>query len=312
MRQTQISAKVIADSYWKPYANVKGREDERIRGTTMLLRNVRMTHADFMTHRVFGRNARSSRAVPNKVLLREPIVEPIRWGANQKGMMAGDELSGWRFLLARATWLGMAQMTRVGVRVLNFAGLHKQWSNRPLEWFGCIDVLVTSTDWANFFALREHEAAQPEIQFLATQMRTALANSEPTLLGPGQWHMPYVENKIWGDGSQTFYYKPENRDFMRGYDIIDLEDAKKLSVARCARMTFKPFDGSDDLESEFARYDRLMVSQPVHASPAEHQFTPDTGRNRAGRWEWDNPELHGNLRGAIQLRKTIPNEWVPG
>ncbi len=267
-RNSGIELKTIRARYWRPI------------------------HSEVMTHRKFGRNARSSRAVPNKVLLREPIVEPLFYGSNRPGMSSGDELKGWRYLLARSVWLTLAHTCRGGVWLMNWAGLHKQWSNRPLEWFGSIDVLITATDWRNWEALRDHPAAAPEIRQLAIGITQALSRSTPQVLGPGEWHLPYVT-------------KAEMRDY-------DLETCQKLSVARCARLSYKPFDGSDMIEDEFARFDRLVGSRPVHASPAEHQATPDTfDMHETGKVLWDNADLHGNLRGWNQYRKMLPNECVP-
>lgn len=264
---------------------------------TFRCRYWRPVHAEVMTHRKFGRNARSSRAVPNNVLLREPIAEPLIYGSNRPGMSAGAELTGWRLFVARQTWLTMARITRLGVRILNRVGLHKQWSNRPLEWFGYIDVLITATDWQNWYALRDHDAAMPEIRMLARKMKHAISRSTPQILEPGEWHLPYIRPS-------------ELREF-------GLHDCKKLSVARCARLSYKPFDGTDTMEAEMARYNKLVVSTPVHASPAEHQATPDTCAwdlhvgTEEGRPIWDQPNLHGNLRGWVQYRKTLVNEWVP-
>lgn len=252
----------------------------------------RPIHSEVMTHRKFSRNARSSRAVPNRVLLREHIFEPLVWGANNPGMQSHSELTGWRKWLARTTWRTLARITRVGVRIMNFAGLHKQWSNRPLEWFGFIDVLITSTDWANWFALRDHAAAQPEIRHLAQQMKRAMDVSNPTLLKSGEWHLPYVT--------------PRERAEMA------LEDQIKLSVARCARISYTPFDGEGNLIAELRRYRRLIVDSPVHASPAEHQATPDERLRFEGEHMWAHPSEHGNLTGWRQYRKLLPNEWVSG
>ena len=276
------TAKIIADSI----------SPQGIRITTLHLRYWRPIHGEFMTHRVFGRNGRSSRAVPVKTLLSEPIVEPIEYGMNRPGMTAGEEMTGLRRFLARMIWRGMARMTRLGVRALHRLGAHKQWANRPLEWFGCIDVLVTSTDWANFFALRIDGAAQPEMRALAVAMKVAMRQSVPKPLRAGEWHLPYVTND-------------ERAEF-------DLATQLKLSTARCARLTYKPFDGAGDVVSEIARHDRLVVSQPVHASPAEHQATPDVvlldvADQPRG---WEKPQLHGNLRGWCQYRKMLPNEAV--
>lgn len=312
--------KIVADSI----------SPQGIRLTTFHLRYPRIIHAEFMTHRKFGRNARSSRAVPTSRLLVEELFVPEVWGSNKPGMQAGDELTGWRLLLAKIIWKGLARITKLGVRGLHFAGLHKAWANRPLEWFGWIDVLVTATEYQNFFYLRDDDAAQPEIQALAGAMKREMAKSMPILLRPGEWHLPYV-TPVWSyrtgeatvmdvhgtmacvppEGSHDGYryLLPDQSDWAP----IDLETAKKLSVARCARISYTPFDGNGDLGAEIERYNRLVVSRPVHASPAEHQATPDTLIDpRALVPEFANPDLHGNLFGWIQLRKTLPNEFVPG
>lgn len=255
----------------------------------------RPIHSEVMTHRKFGRNARSSRAVPTPKLLREPIVTPLVWGGNQSGMQSESELRGWRLLLAKVTWSALARITRVGVRVLYFAGLHKQWANRPLEWFGQIDVLITTSDLNNWFALRDHSAAQPEIRELARDMHYEIERSKPKTLALGEWHLPFVTD--------------EERSLMP----IDIQ--LQLSVARCARISYKPFDSSQiNITADLELYDKLLVQQPLHASPAEHQARPDYRHpaNKAGKHKWRDPHLHGNLTGWVQYRKTLPNEWVPG
>lgn len=79
-----ISAKVIAASARQGCPPI----------VTMELRYPRFIHAEFMTHRVFSRNASSSRAVPVKKMIQDVIDDPampVRWGANQPGMQdAGD------------------------------------------------------------------------------------------------------------------------------------------------------------------------------------------------------------------------------
>lgn len=250
---------------------------------TIHARYWRPIHSEVLTHRVFNRNGRSSRAVPVKRLLSEPIMEPLVYGMNQPGMSAGGDLTGWRLWAARAIWIGMAQMTRLGVRGLLAVGLHKQWANRPLEWAGCIDMLFTATDWRNFMALRIDDGAQPEIRALAEAMRDAMEASTPRFLDYGEWHLPYI--------------LPDERQALP----IDL--LRKISTARCARLSYAPFDGRADHASEVARHDRLVVSQPVHASPAEHIATP----RRPG----SGTPHKGNLRGWDQYRHMLPNESVP-
>ncbi|RWB95637.1 MAG: thymidylate synthase [Mesorhizobium sp.] len=290
-----------------------------IRLPTVQFRQPRMIHADFLTHRVFSRNGRSSRAVPVVTLLEEaknPYVP--RFLKNKPGMTATEEFSDEERALAEAVWRDMADYTRKGVERLNAIGVHKQWANRPLEWFGYIDVLVTSTEWNNYLALRDHEAAQPEIQQIAQAIRDALDASTPIVLQPGQWHLPYIEP----DDYRIVLDYLRNGVKINPTPERQLEILKKISAARCARLTIKPFDGDGSFEKELERYKNLIESRPVHASPVEHQATPDTGGvmvdaghgpdKRKNRWHWDNRELHGNFRGWIQNRKTVPNEWVPG
>lgn len=268
---------------------------EGIRLTTFHLRYWRAIHAELMTHRVFSRNARSSRAVPSKVLLTEPIFIP-QFGMNKPGMqsdiMAPPELQAkWA-----KEWAQLADICRDQVERWSEEKMHKQHANRPLEWFGWIDVLVTSTDWENFFALRISEYAQPEFDELARAMKGAMGSSVPQLLQPGQWHLPYVTT------DEAL--------------MMPLDQQKMISTARCARLSYAPFDGNANIEAEIERHDKLVISSPVHASPAEHQATPDTmvilmkGDKKEGR-RWENKRLHGNLRGWCQYRKTLPNEAIP-
>lgn len=271
--------KMIADSI----------SPEGIRITTMHLRYWRAIHAELMTHRVFSRNARSSRAVPSRVLLTEKIFIP-QFGMNQPGMqsdiIAPPELQAkWS-----SEWEELAEICRSYVARWSEEKMHKQHANRPLEWFGWIDVLVTATYWENFFTLRISEYAQPEFDELATEMRRVMLSSTPQLLQPGQWHLPYITEREqdgrWG-----------------------LEPLLKLSTARCARLSYEPFEaGKFDLNAEMDRHDKLVVSQPVHASPAEHQATPDHFLTAGRGGMWRQPKLHGNFHGWVQYRKTLANE----
>lgn len=302
-----ISAKIVADSV----------SPQGIRLTTMQLRYPKFIHGEFMTHRVFSRNASSSRAIPVERLIRDVLddpVVPVHWGANQRGMQASEEcsaliefsedtndgvggttafFSGDRTVmwdLARERAITMA-------RAFAAAGYHKQIVNRLLEPFCHINVVVTATEWSNFFALRCHPDAQPEMRLLAEAMRLAMATSEPRKLRPGEWHLPYCQ--------------PIK---LSSADPPD-DDAIKISVARCARVSYLTQDGRESSAEEDMRlYERLVGSQPIHASPVEHQATPDeqmyvnARSNYLGDLAWKRPHLHGNLRGWCQFRKTLPGE----
>lgn len=259
---------------------------DSVRLTAMHVRYPRMIHSEIMTHRVFTRNARSSRAVPVLTLAKEDIYIP-QFSKNQPGMQAGEELSIADQLAAREIWENMARQTISGVKLLADLGVHKQWANRPLEWFGWIDVLISSTWWENFYELRLDDGAQPEARHIAKLMYDAMDNSRPKPLQSGEWHLPYVTDK-------------ERL-------LLDLETQKKVSTARCARLSYRPFDGKADVEAEIERYNKLVVSRPVHASPAEHQATPDYKDEHTG---WAYEKCHGNFYGWVQHRKLLPNEAV--
>jgi len=303
-----ITAKIIADS----------TSPDNIRLTTMQLRYPRFIHAEFMTHRVFSRNASSSRAIPVERLIQDIIDDtamPIHWGKNQKGMQADEENHNLieypdhidRGLNNGRPWTAWGEARDRAVemaRAFDAAGYHKQIVNRLLEPFSHINVVVTSTDWANFFALRDHKDAQPEIQALAGAMRLGMGHSTPRPLNPGEWHLPYITEEDYHvvvgshrDGGST--------------------DLRKISAARCARVSYMTHDGKRPrVDADLKLYDQLMGGEIVHASPTEHQATPDdrgtTGPVIPGRplirTNWLNPRLHGNLEGWIQHRKLIPNE----
>jgi hypothetical protein len=266
----------------------------------------RAIHAEVMTHRCFSRNARSSRAVPVEKMLQEirndPFI-PRHWGKNQKGMQASEECNEpvdvWmadecQSMSREEAWKEARNLAVLMAEGFADAGYHKQLVNRLLEPFMWIDTLITSTDWANFFALRDHKDAEPHLRDLAQLAKEELFKwrGKGTLLQPGQWHLPYVTE-----------------------GAFDLETARKISAARCARISYAPFDGDSSIEKELARYDQLVTNWPVHASPVEHQATPDNFtegyEGPYGEWRvggFSNPNQHRNFRGWRQHRAMIPSE----
>lgn len=304
-KPTGISAKVIADSI-STYV-VRQQMVLGVRITTFQLRYPRFIHAELMTHRVFSRNASSSRAIPVLTMLREIITDPampIYWGANQSGMQAKSELSGiWRWLAIRV-WRAARYPAVIAAFIAYKIGLHKQIANRICEPWAHINVLVTATEYQNWFSLRMHADAQPEIRYLAEMMDLARHVSEPRRLNAGQWHLPYVRE--WEA------------------DYLSVEDAIKVSVARCARVSYLTHDAqTPEIEQDLKLYERLVGSIPLHASPAEHQGKPDVldavpqPFNDLTEWmrnrdNYDNPWLHGNFVGWVQYRKTLPSEFVAG
>ncbi|NIH77332.1 hypothetical protein FHV99_004584 [Ochrobactrum sp. P20RRXII] len=291
---------------------------------TIHARYPRIIHSELMTHRVFSRNARSSRAVPVKTMLEEvwrtPFV-PWHWGKNQSGMQAGEECNtrpevNWfheidpnddakGYELGKIeqsredTWIHARDAAHEVAEAYMKAGYHKQIANRLLEPFMFIDTLITSTSWANFLHLRDHKDAEPHIRDLAVLIKEAIAGANYESLEPGQWHLPYVPHWERADIVKAVTGKTWDQK----WDEADRLALAKISVARCARISYKPFDGDGSIERELERYERLVGSTPLHASPAEHQATPMRHRVPGS--------FNGNLgEGWIQFRKKLDGEYV--
>ena len=270
---------------------------------------------EFNTHRVFSRNARSSRAVPVKTMLNEVRTKPFvpwQWGKNQKGMQASEEcnevVNPMPFVTNAAydpyalpydmtreeAWRNAANHAVAAAEAYMTAGYHKQIANRLLEPFMWIDVLVTATEWSNFLWLRDHGDAEPHLRDLARLVGQAIEAAYVQELEPGEWHLPYIT-----DADRKEAYNGPSQS-------ISWNWLCRLSAARCARISYKPFDGDASYERELERYDSLVKSDRVHASPLEHPASPDR-MSPEGRWE--NPHLSGNFApGWVQYRKTVPGE----
>lgn len=289
-----ISVNIIADSI----------SPQGVRLTTFELEYPRYIHAEIMTHRVFSRNAQSSRAVPVNKSLEQTILSPIVWGENKSGMSSDKELSMDDQKMCAYYWHAAARTCQDFAERLAKIGLHKQWANRMLEWFSPIKVVVTATEWDNFFWLRiDPEAAQPEIVDLATQMKDRMDNSTPQLLQPGEWHLPYVATIRGVDGVLTYYVRSEG-----AADLIDLETAKKVSAGCCAAVSYR---NNPSIEKCLEIWDKLFSGPKPHLSPVEHQATPINYYTDSE--EWPKGVTHiirngdffsGNLRGWVQLRQT--------
>lgn len=264
-----ISAKIIADSI--------SSSGKRI--ITFVLRYPRFVHPENLTHRVLSRNSSSSRAIPVNKITEEVSCDPAwpeYFGAAQKGMQAEQEVS------KEDIEHFMNDLNRLRKEAILVASswknkIHKQTLNRYLEPWAHISVLCTATEWGNFFNLRAHKDAQPEIRILAVEMLKALVNSNPTPVKNGDWHMPFRDK-------MPVEYK----------DNIDAQ--LKICTARAARVSYLTFDGKIDPEKDFLLHDQLSSSG--HWSPFEH--CAQALENKL--------ERSGNFIGWKQYRKQFPQE----
>lgn len=299
-----IKAIIIADS-------ISAHTNQRI--TTFELEYPRFIHSELMTHRQFSRNAASSRAIPIDKMIEQvqnnPAM-PIHWGANQSGMQAQFELSHFNQILAKNTWLEARDVAVKFAKQLQALGLHKQIVNRVLEPFQTMKTLVTATNFDNFFNLRCHKDAQPEIKMLADKMYQAMQENIPNELQAGEWHLPYIELHFNEDTGVNDYYVHRNG----AYHKVDLDTAIKISCSCAAQVSYRKNDTS--IEKALAIYDKLVNSSPVHASAFEHCATPinpvmydiiedeDCGITH---FDMSDNACSGNFINWVQYRQLIPN-----
>ena len=301
-----FDAKVLADS----------QSPAGYRLTTLEATFPRFVLAEFNTHRVFSRNSASSRAIPIAKQLRRVLEQPyvpIEFGSNQPGMQAGPALDGEKREAAEGEWLrarddavrrvlglvadpDMAQgdlldvlgqveeATRAKNRPGEWLNVHKQVANRLLEPFMWHTVIVTATEWENFWNLRCHPDAQPEIRLVAESMCAAVESSEPVHLAEGEWHLPLV--------------REEDRE-----QVSSAEDLIRISAGRCARVSYLTHAGKRDLAADIELHDRLLESG--HMSPLEHPARPLSAT------ELEENEWCGNFRGWFPYRKEIAGEENP-
>lgn len=284
-----------------------------VRLTTMALTYPRMVHAEVMTHRVFSRNASSSRAIPVKRLIDMAIEDPAFFESvryNEPGMQGQMELTAEDLATFRIEWETLmhhvADVARrwAAPKARGGLNIHKQHVNRVMEPWHHIKVVVTATEWDNFFNLRCHEAAEPTMYALAMAMKEAHTRSVPTELKCHEWHLPWI------------------RDDER--KVFTLEAMRKISAARCARVSYMRHDGepspyADDIDL----HDRLVIREkdsidPQHMSPVEHQAQALPLMRYTEHYDADGNRFYistandwsGNLRGWKQYRKVI-EQGVP-
>jgi thymidylate synthase ThyX len=272
-----------------------------VRLTTFEVTLPRIVLAEFNTHRVFSRNSASSRAIPvkkNIKMVREDPFIPETFAQNKKGMQGDDPLAGWKTLAAKAVWHGAKWAAIGSASLLERLELHKALANRILEPFKWHTIIVTATEWDNFWALRTDPNAQYEIRKPAQMMKALYDASDPWPLQYGDWHLPLV-------GVEDHLSRLGDWDYW-----------KKVSVGRCARVSYLTHDGRRDPDKDVQLHD--MLKSNGHLSPFEHVATPlcsnrdhaidnYLGALHVGH-EAPHGEWSGNFRGWHQYRKDIPNE----
>jgi hypothetical protein len=371
---TDITATMIADSigehsprlHTQRWRHPKFNHQEALRHRKLYIHdNLALTYDPD-----FSFSVSSSRAIPFKKMLAEVtdpslMAKPVYWGEAQKGMSPGGPLDDravnvfWPDVVRALNQMGFdlpatdewvtkrmvaERLWTIGARAAawiaevmdNVTGIHKSVPNRMVENYVHVNCLVTGTEpgWMNFFGLRLDAAADPTLRALAEQAWAAWCESEPKLLRPGAWHLPYADD---ADSTQevaeylesSFYNSIKDRAIK--YDEAGINEVtaalgdpidrlKKMSVARCAHLSYEALDTGERLGVvrclDIVRRLNPGPDKPLHASPFEHQATPDVYRRHSpiaaeDQFIWNHPDLAGNLGpGWIQLRRTLPNEAV--
>lgn len=306
--KTRITAIVVADSI--------NTFNNRI--TSMLLTMPRIILAEFNTHRMLSRNSASSRAIPFRKMVqavRQDCFIPLAWQKDHPGMQGSELLDEGSVYHAKLTWLVGRDYAVQQATILNEThGVTKQLANRMLETYMWHTVLVTGTEWENFFALRYHPDAEVHMQILAEEMLTAMNGSTPKQLQPGEWHMPL------GDDISISYGEGNEDKYCNTLDWHAMQKVK-IATARAARTsyTLPESESKHDYAKDAEMHDKLLKAG--HMSPFEHCARAMTHEEHSRVYtrtgiltNYNAAELEAeqgwcrNFRGWVQYRALIPNE----
>lgn len=315
-RDSNITAKIVADSV--------SELGKRI--TTFELEYPRYIHCELLTHRMLSKNCSSSRAIPIEKMLgyiENNMAVPVYLGRNKSGMQAVEEIEDKEPALR--FWKNSFIGVKSTVNLLTKLGLHKQIANRLTEPYQMMKVVVTATEWDNFFNLRIDKDAQPELVVLADKMFNAMQGSTPKTLKAGQWHLPYVDSIesdekpiVSSRDNDQYYFLTDNDGNNLGE--IYLEDAIKISVASCAAVSYRTENMT--LAKADKIFDMLINAENLHSSPFEHVAKPAHYTNKGmmvneqSPVTWEDGITHmkrsgelcsGNFTGWIQYRHLLDN-----
>ncbi len=282
---------------------------------TITARYPRIVHAEVMTHRDRERNAASSRAIPWPVMSEQiqnhPFV-PLSWGLEKSGMQVGEQVPEPLAALADKLWLeGRDFMVDLADKIANIGRtyneeyrltsgprpeydgikIHKSLPNRLTEPWMWITVVMSATEWNNFYRLRCHGDAEQHFRKIAEMIRTLNGESKPKELPTGEWHLPFIHPEDWVDAQELVSNREEQVTLI-----------KNVSVARNARVSYLTHEGKRSLSKDVELFDRLIGGSGFgHYSPHGHVASAADTLVRSG------PFI-----GYNQYRKEFPLENVEG
>jgi len=291
-KTTNTSAKIILDS------KIDGK-----RITTFEIILPRIILAEVNTHKIVSKNYQSSRAIPNEKLLELCTFIPSIWWMNAKGMqpkeIAPKEIADQAIVI----WETARQLMIEKSSELAELGIHKQIVNRLIEPWMYTTGVITATEkgLSNLFNLRIHGDAQYEFQELANCILQAYESSIPK---ERFMHLPYA-------------------DYREDIPYTNNEFKQKIvnSAATIARVSYINLNANKTYDENLKLFNHLIMTEPVHASPCEHQAF--------SKWIWGcgfldqnklqeyadegiivANDLYGNFLDIIQLRKLIEYKLI--
>lgn len=245
-----ISAKMICDSI-DPRGN-------RLRTLEVVM--PRYILAEFNTHRMLSRNSASSRAIPfDKMVneVQERTFIPYAWQKNHKGMQGTEYHTDFTYNhAAEQGWLRARDTAVFEANLLNNnCDITKQLANRLLEPFMYHKVLVSGTEWDNFFNLRcpsytfhndnkeftfksrkdviKHFGEDEEVEYESGNVKLKdLSVIQWLQLNTGQAdiHMMFLAEAIWDATNESVPVKLKEGEWHVPYgDKIDKEILKLLT-----------------------------------------------------------------------------------
>lgn len=250
------------------------------RATTFLLhRFPKCLQAELNTHRALSRSSASSRAVPIKKMIERIKADPYipAFTANKPGM-SGDPIDSVKRQMAESIYRAAMDSAISSALWLESEGIHKDMANRLLEPFMRIPIIVTATEWDNFFRLRTAENVQPDFRAVAIEMEQLHAMHSPVEIRTGEWHIPFREADLPSE--------PISSHPLEAW-MVPTQYCLIFSAARCAWISYASHDGDRSFEKAESTHGKLISDG--HASPLEHQLmafnknaTPNMTRNFRG------------------------------
>lgn len=298
-----IQAKIVADSL-----NIQG---DRI--TTMMVTFPRYILAELNTHRMFSRNSASSRAIPFKKMVESvknnPFI-PIAWQKDHTGMQGTEYITDEGTIATiQDVWIEASENAIEAAEHLNQElEVTKQFANRLLEPYMWHTVLITATEWENFFQLR-----CPQYFFIYENEPSRFFRSQKDFMsyyesvhkvpmckeasqtdydgvigwlelnkGQADIHMMSLAEAMWdamNESTPTTLQPGEwhipfgDNILIPGLEGLEANTIKtvKISTARCARVSYTVVGEEEkvvDYEKDVELHDRLLKSG--HFSPFEH------------------------------------------